>query len=404
MVCTHTDQNHGATWLIIQDDDQLVAVIRLTASMLESAPSLHTMIGVGWVRITQVTVTRNIDPGIVWELDTTSNSILATALPELTHPKFSVTTQERVCEGECQPDSTNSASLVTLMYLTLPVEWTGITDGRPWFTPYDKVYVHMTENDFTGPWHHLMGTSVIISFIEVKKFVQPKWKKFWPGEICVSISTTLCSSIVDPDQLSGDIRTALDLIPERVSRSTYMPSDLQDVLFVPLTASVPRTASPSPYGTPIKKARSPSQTNLPKKESKSHVSPARTPTMNPVIQNMIDKHRVVPLKNASTTDVTFHQVSLKPDEIPLTKAAAQVTKQVRTMKRSASPKVVADQVPWGVEPHSIPIGARALLKGYGKEVIEVVITGGGNHLATLEYGDPITNARKPWKDLKPFPE
>ena len=196
MVCTTTEPT-GTTWLLVQDEEKLVAIIRLTASMLTSAPTLHTMIGVGWVRVTQVTVTRIIEPGIMWEADTSSNSIISTALPDLEHPHFSVGTQQRVCEGDRVPETTNSSPFIfSLMNMQLPEEWNGDTEGRPWYTPFDRVYVHLINNELMhDPWYDLMGTSVVISFVEVKKFVQAKHKKYWPGEICLSISTTSLLSL-----------------------------------------------------------------------------------------------------------------------------------------------------------------------------------------------------------------
>ena len=157
------------------DDEGRVASIRLPPAILAASPTLHSMIGTGWVRITQVQITRIVGGGIMWEAECTSNTVVATALPELQHPRFTMSTLDRVCAGDRVPASIDSPPFIfSLMKIRLPMEWSGTSAGRAWFTPVDQVYVHVVANDFfTGEMtKEYMGKNIVLSFVEVKLFTQ----------------------------------------------------------------------------------------------------------------------------------------------------------------------------------------------------------------------------------------
>ena len=100
-------------------------------------------------------------------------------------------------------------------------------------------------------------------------------------------------------------------------------------------------------------------------------------------------------RSASSTDYAPITAPLHP----INRSASPHTVVLRT----ASPKI---DVPWGVDALSIPVRSRVLFidRKDGNEAKEAILTGGGKSWASLQYGDPVSNIRKSWADIKLYPE
>ena len=264
MICTTYDMNDQC-WLVFQDDHAHAAVAPVNDVMLGDKTKLHAMIGSGYVRITQVNVGRIAGPHIMWELQpSTLTEISTCVVPDLTHPLFIVSTIDRVIEGEHIPKTVQCyPNTISLISLRLPQEWTGSKEGRVFWTPSDRIYVHIIANDFFNGTmiSQYMGMDIVLSFVEVKLFVQPPTAKFYPSEICVSISTTICSSIVATDFLQPALLSELAMgvpVPQM-----YVPAPTKHLNFVPQSS-----VSPSPVRHTPKKigSQSPSKTSSKKRE------------------------------------------------------------------------------------------------------------------------------------------
>ena len=268
MICTTNDM-HGVTWLSIQDDNARVAVVPVTDVMVGDSARLHAMTGTGWVLVSKVIVTRIAGPQIMWEAQPSHYSEISTAMvPDLTHPLFIVSTLQRVIEGEYIPEAIECPPvIISLMTVRLPQDWMGSKEGRVWYTPCDRVYFHVVANDFfNGPMiaQH-MGMDVVLSFIEVKLFRQSSTAKFYPSELCCSISTTICSSIVATEFLPPSLLSVLCL--GEAATNNFVHSSTAHLNFVSQSPS-PKTGKPS---------RSPSQSAGKKKEKHRVVVPASYP-------------------------------------------------------------------------------------------------------------------------------
>ena len=446
MICTTNDM-HGVTWLSIQDDNARVAVVPVTDVMVGDSARLHAMTGTGWVLVSKVIVTRIAGPQIMWEAQPSHYSEISTAMvPDLTHPLFIVSTLQRVIEGEYIPEAIECPPvIISLMTVRLPQDWMGSKEGRVWYTPCDRVYFHVVANDFfNGPMiaQH-MGMDVVLSFIEVKLFRQSSTAKFYPSELCCSISTTICSSIVATEFLPPSLLSVLCL--GEAATNNYVHSSTAHLKFVSQSSA---SVSPSPKMQ--KPSRSPSQSAGNKKETK-------TPSE---LKGPIKKHQVVlpdivvadtsPVKKKKTqlpedTVNDFAPPTVSPQIKPNSSLALRAIKRSaspgdkvtvithlqqvpedtledfapptvapelkpvnsparRAIKRSASPeeKVTIIKTPWGVTPLSLKPGTRVLFRD-GKDEVEGVIIGGGAVNATLQYGDPILPKRVNWANIKVIP-
>ena len=151
----------------------------------------------------------------------------------------------------------------------------------------DYVYVHIHENDFVGIENLPMGTSIIMTYMEMTYFT-PGPGKFNEGIRCVSFTTTCASAVADTAFIPQFMLLALELTPDHhLAAAPHTEDDNFDGFTtislppIPITTSAaPVTKSPSPAMAPSVR-KSPAKSTPTKNTTKNASAPMVFPANDP---------------------------------------------------------------------------------------------------------------------------
>ena len=419
LIAIVTDNNWDQ-YAIIQGHDGNCAAIEVNLGSMDLT-QVQPMVLSGYVAFTHVRVNK-ITNYVMWECTTTKESttaIMAIAVDVLA-PGIVVGTMEalldEVLEKDLPPVNSpdGTARTVAMIMISLPYSWTqaprlktgSTTIWTAWFAlEHLGAYVHFHENAFFTLSDLTMGTSVLMTYVDITYFTFASDHSHHPGERCISLKTTVASAIVDHSSIPSYLRPSLgcDDTQEEVSATPHVNQVdvLQGFTCVSVSPS-PKKRRPSRSvehvitheSTPTKKsAVSPSA----KKLSPSP-SVALHPAIHPAIHAIIAKHRVViPNDEDFAPPIVAPQVVVRPAK---QKISAPEEASPSPAKIAHVPNVVPRSKPvWGLVPQSVPAGTKVQFRD-GAEIVDGVLTGGGPKLATLQFGAQLTPKKLSWTLLK----